>query len=241
MNKTVLYTALLTLMSAPLFADNLPLTTQVPTPAVNPTADLTSPNPSTQNTALPQDKLPAAPGLAKAPATIDCHYRIPTQNNNIEQSIIKTWAQNAVAQSFDLTFSKMDAQLEELKNCYTDQGWQSFNDALIKSGNIDAIKTQQLSVNSQIDGDISVTDSKQNQWRVSLPLQVMYQNSQEKVMQRLTVDILVGRKISGDLGIMQMIATPRTATPPADSSPAGVQTPTQVSNPTIATPSQPQQ
>lgn len=226
MNKTVLCTALLSLMNTPIFADNPPQNSQAPAAVVSPTIPeaattaAENPSPAPQNNALPQDKLPAAPALTPAPVAIDCHYHIPSQTTNIEQGTVKIWAQNAVLQSFDLVFAKMDAQLEELKSCYTEQGWQSFSDALIKSGNVDAIKTQQLSVNSQIDGDISITDSKENQWRVSMPLQVMYQNAQEKVMQRLTVDILVGRKTSGDLGIMQMIATPRNATPPAGSSPA---------------------
>ncbi len=46
------------------------------------------------------------------------------------------------------------------------------------------------------------------------PLQVVYQNDKEKLTQLLTVDVLIGRKISGDLGIMQMIAAPRTKNTP---------------------------
>jgi len=39
-------------------------------------------------------------------------------------------------------------------------------------------------------------------------LQVVYQNDKEKLTQKLNVDLLIGRKMSGDLGIMQMIAIP---------------------------------
>ena len=52
---------------------------------------------------------------------------------------------------------------------------------------------------------------KDNQWKASVPLQVVYQNDKEKLTQLLTVNLLIGRKISGDLGIMQMIATPQQA------------------------------
>ena len=96
-----------------------------------------------------------------------------------------------------------------LKNCYTDQGWQGFNEALQKSGNITAIKSQNLTVSSQVDGDLKLNAIKDNQWKVTIPLQVVYQNDKEKLTQLLTVDLLIGRKISGDLGIIQMIAAPR--------------------------------
>ena len=41
-----------------------------------------------------------------------------------------------------------------------------------------------------------------------MPLQVVYQNDKEKVSQSLTIDLTVNRKINGDLGITQIIATP---------------------------------
>ena len=59
-----------------------------------------------------------------------------------------------------------------------------------------------------VDGELKVNPVKDNQWKVSIPLQVVYQNDKEKLTQKLNVDLLIGRKMSGDLGIMQMIATP---------------------------------
>ena len=61
-----------------------------------------------------------------------------------------------------------------------------------------------------MNGAAQVTENKDNQWKITLPLQVVYQNDKEKVTQLLQVDLTVGRKPSGDLGITQMIATPRT-------------------------------
>jgi hypothetical protein len=71
---------------------------------------------------------------------------------------------------------------------------------------------------------------------LSLPLQVVYQNTEEKLTQQLTVDVLVGRKPNGDLGILQMVATPNktdtavnaTATQlPAQTTPTQTMEPTQ--------------
>lgn len=150
---------------------------------------------------------------ATPPTAIDCQYRIPAETTKIEPSLVSQWAVKATEQSFDFSASSLDNQLQTLKACYTEQGWAGFNDALQKSGNVNAIKSQQLMVSGQLDGEVIIHDAKENQWKVTLPLRVVYQNDKEKLTQLLTVDLLVGRKISGDLGIMQMIATPRQASP----------------------------
>lgn len=141
-------------------------------------------------------------------AVINCNYKIPADMKTIDEALIKQWAEKAAQQSFNFDYKTTDEQLAQLKICFTDQGWQSFNDALQKSGNMNAIKTQQLMVSSMVEGNTTTSVMKENQWKVSVPLQVVYQNSKEKITQRLTIDLIVGRKISGDLGIVQMIASP---------------------------------
>lgn len=154
---------------------------------------------------------PPAENKPAAPVVIDCNYHIPAETAHIEQSVIVQWAEKATQQSFDFDHVNMTQQLSALKSCYTDQGWESFNEALQKSGNVNAIQSQKLVVSSMVNGKPAFTEVKENQWKISLPLQVVYQNEKEKLTQALTVDLIVGRKISGDLGIMQMIASPRQA------------------------------
>ncbi|CEK11365.1 DotI/IcmL family type IV secretion protein [Legionella hackeliae] len=152
------------------------------------------------------------PTATQSQGSLDCNYHIPASTTNIDQAMVMKWAEKATAQSFDFDYTTMDTQLAALKACYTDLGWQGFNDALQKSGNLNAIKSQQLMVNSMISGPGQITEVKENQWKVTIPLQVVYQNNKEKLTQPLTINLVVGRKVSGDLGIMQMIAIPRTAT-----------------------------
>jgi hypothetical protein len=140
---------------------------------------------------------------------VDCNYHIPANQTTIDPVIITTWAEKAAVQSFNFTPANIQTQLEMLKSCYTEQGWKGFGDALQKSGNVESIKAQQLNVSSQLDGMSNINTVKDGQWKVTLPLQVVYQNDKEKVTQRLSVSILVGRKPSGDLGIMQLVATAR--------------------------------
>lgn len=219
MNKTILSTALLTILSSAVCADIAPTTpaktpdnstAATPSTATQPAANVTIPNPT-------PDPANPLPNLVKPDASINCKYHLTTDKVVITPSFISRWVEKAAIQSFDFNPTRIDDELNELKNCYTDQGWQGFNDALKKSGNIDAIKSQHLTVSSQVVGEIKVTIIKDNQWKASVPLQVVYQNDKEKLTQLLTANVLVGRKISGDLGIMQLIATPQQATRPEPS------------------------
>jgi hypothetical protein len=151
----------------------------------------------------------ALPQTATTPAQpINCNYHIPSETSHIDSSLVMQWAEKAAQQSFDFNHTTLDKQLTELKSCYTDPGWKSFYDALQKSGNIKAIQAQNLMVSSMVNGTPSVKDLKDNQWKVNLLLHVVYQNENEKLTQPLTVELLIGRKLSGDLGIMQIIASP---------------------------------
>lgn len=249
MKNTILWGALITLIG-----------TQVQVHA-----DVAQPaSPSTQapNTlASPQAQTPPVQSLPTVnsaqpvpPPVINCDYKIPPETK-IDQSLVITWSEKAVTQAFDFDPNKLDEQLQKLEACFTEQGWTGFNTALQKSGNLEAIKSQKLTVSSQVMGQAIVTEAKENQWKLNLPLQVVYQNDKEKVTQLLSIDVTIGRKITGDLGIIQMIAAPRntekssnsntpnttpssnSGTTPATTTPATTTSPT--TNPASTTPGHP--
>jgi hypothetical protein len=203
MNKALISPILLALLSTQTFAADAPAqpdaATETKSIMTTPPSEPTTPAPST-------DAAAAAP---TTPA-IDCNYHIPANQTTIDTALITSWATKATLQSFSFAPATIQNQLDALKLCFTDQGWKGFNDALQKSGNIESIKTQQLNVSSQLDGTANIAGEKKNQWKVTLPIQVVYQNDKEKVTQRLVVGVLVGRKANGDLGIMQLVATART-------------------------------
>jgi hypothetical protein len=199
MKKLILCSMLTTLAATNLYAED---SQTISKPVIIP-APITAPA-----TAQPVDVKPAEVG-----PMIDCNYKIPAKTTLIEQPILLTWAKNATLQSFNFEVATLDTQMTNLKNCYTEQGWQGFNDALQKSGNLESIKTQQLSVKSQLDGEPTIVETKNNQWKLSIPVQVVYQNTKDKIAQALNVTLTIGRKPSGDLGIMQMVAMPRNTKP----------------------------
>lgn len=188
-----------------------PSNTTTPSSTTTPSGTTT---PSTTSTPSTSTTTPQTTQTTTQTASqqIDCNYRIPASTSKVDQDLVMKWSEKATAQSFDFDYTTMDQQLAALKACFTDLGWQGFNDALQKSGNLSAIKSQQLMVSSMVNGTGQISEVKENQWKVSLPLQVVYQNDKEKLTQSLTINLVVGRKVSGDLGIMQMIAIPRNTT-----------------------------
>ncbi|MDF1929743.1 DotI/IcmL family type IV secretion protein [Legionella pneumophila] len=86
------------------------------------------------------------------------------------------------------------------------KGWSEFNAAMNKSGNLNAITAQRLNMSSQIDGQARLIESQDNQWKIQLPLKVTYKNDRAQVSQFLDIQLTVGRKMNGELGIVQLIA-----------------------------------
>lgn len=246
MKNTLLWSAIFTLISTPMHAD---IVQQVPAPT--PPAQTTTNPPQPASAIKPDVNVPAVTLPFPPKPTINCEYKFPQDVKQIDQTLVISWSEKAVVQAFSFDPNTLDMQLEKLQKCFTDQGWISFTNALQKSGNRDAIKAQRLTVSSQLDGQVQVKESKENQWKINLPLQVVYQNDKEKVTQLLNIDLTVSRKTNGDLGITQMIAeakeaapinapenkiqvTPDSndnATPPASKSPTATTTPTPSESP----------
>jgi hypothetical protein len=231
MKKTMLWGALFTIICSQVQAEVSQQPVQVPSPdsVKTPVVDVQPINQApadSQAVPVPAEPItlqpvPITPAVQPAPLStsvqplpapvINCEYKIPAQTKVIDQTLVLSWSEKAVTQAFDFDSANVDNQMLKLKECFTDQGWAGFNTALLKSGNIEAIKTQKLTVSSQVDGQTQIIEAKDNQWKITMPLQVVYQNDKEKVTQLLNVNVTIGRKISGDLGMIQMIANPRPA------------------------------
>ncbi|HHT0594538.1 TPA: DotI/IcmL family type IV secretion protein [Legionella anisa] len=147
----------------------------------------------------------------KKSALIDCDYKTPVEIKNINQDIILAWAEHAAIKSFNFDSQSMDEQLKKLQSCYTKQGWDTFINAFEKSGNIKTFRTKKLSATSQIDGVPQLIESRDNQWTLTLPLKINYQFESGNVIQLLKIDLTIGRKSTGDLGIIRLNSTLRTA------------------------------
>lgn len=191
-----------------------------PSPATLPSAP-TSPSttPSTTPTTTPSPTPPSPAAVPTSPTSssstepnisqINCQYRLPSDMKVPSQNVLSNWAKKAAIQSFQYNPGSVDSELTALKSCFTEQGYKGYMDALEKSGNLAAIKAKQLTVKSNVTGDTVIQDKKDNQWKIRVPLEVTYENTEQKLVQTLNVDLLVFRQSSGALGIMQVIAVPQ--------------------------------
>ncbi|HDV5710310.1 TPA: DotI/IcmL family type IV secretion protein [Legionella pneumophila] len=153
-----------------------------------------------QNVQLKQAEQSQSKGI------VSCHYKIPEEIIKTDINIILEWAEYAAMQSFHFDYMALEAELKELESCYTEKGWSEFNAAMDKSGNLNAITAQRLNMSSQIDGQARLIESHDNQWKIQLPLKVTYKNDRAQVSQFLDIQLTVGRKMNGELGIVQLIA-----------------------------------
>ncbi|VEB36915.1 DotI/IcmL family type IV secretion protein [Legionella cherrii] len=160
-----------------------------------------------QATQVPKIIFNTTSELLKTPEAINCEFKVPDGITKIDEELVKKWAENAAIQSFDFNSDSIDTQLQKLKSCYTAKGWEHFKNALDKSGNIEAIKSQNLMMSSKVSGQTKLIATRNNQWNMELLLQVVYQNKQIKVIKFLNVDLTMERKPSGDFGIARIIAT----------------------------------
>ncbi len=216
MKKSMLACALVLAYSATNAAGQLEVVTTTPavnteTPSTGSTATPSSTTAPTATTTAATTTAPTAPVvLEPTPQNMSCQFHFPA-NTTIPDNVLKMWVEKAAVQTFDYSSDNLDIKLQQLKACFTDAGWIGFTTAIDQSGNLISIRKQKLAVSAQVDGAISINPIKENHWRLTLPMQVVYQNKQDKVTQLLTMEIVVARKMSGDLGIDQIIASPRQA------------------------------
>ena len=226
MKKTMLYGAILNLICAQVQAIQVPAPPiQVPAPSAekkgtvikkvagleatkNKQSEVKEQAIQLSDSLASEKELSAKLNLAK---TINCEYKIPIEITKIDEALVLSWAEYAATQSFDFNSVLIDNQLQKLQACYTENGWIQFKTALTKSGNLEVIRTQDLAVSSQLDGLCELIESKDYQWKINIPLKVVYQNDKERVTHFLSIYLTIVRKITGELGIRQMIATPRSA------------------------------
>ncbi|HBD9221923.1 TPA: DotI/IcmL family type IV secretion protein [Legionella pneumophila] len=157
---------------------------------------------------------PKQPEQSKPKETVSCHYKIPEETIKTDKNIILQWAEHAATQSFAFDFTSIESQLNKLQSCYTENGWIEFNSAMMKSGNIEAIKMQRLTMTSEVNGVAELIETRENHWIIGLPLKVTYKNDTMKVSQLLNIQLTVGRKTNGEFGVIQLIATLAPSSPP---------------------------
>ena len=168
---------------------------------------------------------------AEVPAAIDCTYTISPPFSDINSATIIQWANYAAIKTFTYDFQNYDKQFNQLKNCYTTTGWESFNEAMKVSNNLKVAQDEHLFVSAKLNGQSQLVsqsnDSTQPSWVVRIPLNVAYQNQDREVSQDMYIDLTI-KTIYAEparLGINQIIASPKSTAPTTSSSSTATATP----------------
>ncbi|CAJ4322448.1 Macrophage killing protein with similarity to conjugation protein [Burkholderia pseudomallei] len=125
---------------------------------------------------------------------------VPLGEPYLDDGALLTWAQKCVTQANNFDFVHYREQLQASSVCFSDDGWQSFQVALAKSGNLDMVKSKNLISSGVVTRAPVVTKNGRRNgqylWQVQMPLLVTYQggqNGQAQLTQRLLVTLTIGR------------------------------------------------
>ena len=151
----------------------------------------------------------AGSDLENAAKTFSCRTIAPNKDSPEKLDFLKKWSVYVSMKTFGLSDDSLDNTLRELTECFTTSGWNQFNDALNKSGNLKLIKTNHLSSDTHLIGQVVVQQQKEQQtWTSEIPLRVVYQNDKQKISQQINVHLRFSQLPNSKLAVMQIVGLP---------------------------------
>lgn len=140
----------------------------------------------------------------------------PLNQPNQSDSALLQWANQAAIAAFTYNFVNYRQELQAASAFFTEAGWRQFNQALIASLNLDAVKSKKLvasavATNVPIILDKGIVNGVYS-WRVQMPILVTYQSASEFSQQNNVVTMLITRvdplNYPRGIGIDQFIVGP---------------------------------
>jgi hypothetical protein len=151
----------------------------------------------------------AGSDLENEAKTLSCKNVAPNEDSPVKLDFLKKWSVYVSMKTFSLSHDTIDNTLVVLQDCFTTSGWNQFNDALNKSGNLNLIKTNHLSSNTHLMGQVVVQPQKEQQtWTADIPIRVVYQNDKQKISQQIHVHLRFSQLPNNKLAVMQIVGLP---------------------------------
>lgn len=113
--------------------------------------------------------------------------------------------ESAMGAVFSFKFDKMKSHLENLKTCFSDEGWQSYQKALKKSETLENIEKLKLNGKASVDSQ-TIKRDENNLWVVTSFLSIEYQNKTHFAKQKLKVVSLIA-DADKELKLLQLKAS----------------------------------
>jgi intracellular multiplication protein IcmL len=122
---------------------------------------------------------------------------VPADRPFLNQSQVLSFATDCVYRSFGLDFHKWRNQITDARECFTDDGYESYRRALEKSGNLSRMQTDRLVSTPYSTGPAVVAaEGAKNgvyTWTVQQPIAITWENSGKKLEQKGLAEIVVVR------------------------------------------------
>lgn len=145
----------------------------------------------------------------------ECRFSAPLDEPKSKMQFVKNWSALVAKQSFTFPYEKTEAYLEKLKGCYTAEGWEAFSMALKHSGNLELVQDKRFSSTSQVVGLVSISHEDFTPiWETNVPINLVYQNKQQRFNQELIVHLRLREVGSGKFLVEQIIGYPKVRTFP---------------------------
>lgn len=140
---------------------------------------------------------------------VNCGSLIPASPSENRRKFVKKWSAYVAKQAFALNYTTVDFDIAQIKDCFTDNGWDNFKSALEHSGNIPMIKANLLTSTSQIIDPIAIQHIKdESRWEIDVPMQIVYQNDKKKMTQMISVHLNILELPNHQLNVLQIMGNP---------------------------------
>jgi intracellular multiplication protein IcmL len=135
--------------------------------------------------------------------------RLPNQSHEA----IKDWARETVQKTYNFNFSNFDANLATAKPYFTDDAWDVYTQAFLKSDLVKAVKRDKMTVSVVVKEDpiIETTASGKGgefAWKLILPVTLSFSGDVPTESKDLVMRVTVVRVPTVDnpkgLGVVQM-------------------------------------
>ncbi len=125
---------------------------------------------------------------------------VPLHEPHLGTAQILHFATQAVTRANTFDFANYRLQLTEVRDYFTDEGYQAFVEALNASGNLKLVINRRMTTTAVANGGViidqglsSSSRSDSYMWRVQIPLVITYQSSEESQVQDLIVQLEITR------------------------------------------------
>ena len=141
---------------------------------------------------------------------------VPLNQPHLTASAVNRFAVEAVTSSLTYDFANYRADFQEAQRWFVKPtGWNSFVEAIQRSGTLDLVKKRKFNTTAIAQGAVILEEGVRNgiyEWRVQMPVKVAYQSSSEVTSQDMIVTVRLQRlhtyQSPEAVAIGQFVATP---------------------------------